>query len=82
MTERMERAIYRALAGLCFGSVGGGVAGAFVFWFTARLRENPEEPAWLFVNTLFGLVIGALCGSIFGLIIAVVAMRGVPSKLP
>ena len=40
-----------------------GSIGTFVMWLISPgLRENPEEPAWVFVGTMFGLVFGIVSG--------------------
>jgi NhaP-type Na+/H+ or K+/H+ antiporter len=59
--------IHRAAIGVAVGSVCGAIIGAVSFWLTAWLRENPEEPAWIFANTIFGIAYGVLGGSILGL---------------
>jgi hypothetical protein len=73
MGRQIKDVVYRGHLGLALGSVCGGIVGAATFWFTAWLRENPEEPAWIFANTIFGLAFGVFGGSILGLVVGLCA---------
>lgn len=75
MGRQTKTLIHGGVLGVVFGSVCGAIIGAVSFWFTAWLRENPEEPAWIFANTIFGLAYGVLGGSILGLCVGLLAAR-------
>jgi Mg/Co/Ni transporter MgtE len=80
MGRQIKALIHRGLIGLALGSVCGAIIGAVSFWFTAWLRENPDEPAWIFANTIFGLAFGVLGGSILGLFFGLFTARRVGLK--
>jgi hypothetical protein len=80
--SRIRISLYRGLIGLAIGSVGGGVLGGSVMWLISRLRENPEEPAWIFAGTMVGLMFGIVGGSLLGVIIGLFAVRNVGSHVP
>jgi hypothetical protein len=61
--------VYRGLIGLAIGCVSGGILGASVMRFISGLRENPEEPAWIFAGTMIGSIFGIAGGSLLGFII-------------
>ena len=67
--------LYRGAIGLIIGGLGGSVVGLFGGWLVSWLRENPEEPAWIFVGTLFGLVVGLVGGSALGLVVGLFSDR-------
>ncbi len=66
---KVRTSLYHGLIGLAIGSVCGGIIGAAVLGFTSWLRENPEEPAWIFAGTMIGLVFGIIGGLVLGFII-------------
>ena len=81
MGRQTKNLMYGGVFGLVVGSFCGAIIGAVSFWFTAWLRENPDEPAWIFANTIFGLGYGILAGSIFGLCVGLIAVRRFGLKL-
>ncbi|MDQ3820642.1 MAG: hypothetical protein M3362_23575 [Acidobacteriota bacterium] len=66
---KVRTSLYHGLIGLAIGSVCGGIIGAAVLGFTSWLRENPEEPAWIFAGTMIGLMFGIIGGLGLGFII-------------
>jgi hypothetical protein len=65
--------------GLAIGGVGGGIIGASFMRLVSWLRENPEEPAWIFAGTVVGLMFGTVGGSLLGLIIGLFSAHNVDS---
>ena len=61
------------LIGLAIGCVSGGFLGASVMWSISQLRENPEEPAWIFAGTMVGLIFGMVAGSLLGFILGILS---------
>ncbi|MGI8996976.1 MAG: hypothetical protein ACR2GW_09955 [Pyrinomonadaceae bacterium] len=73
--SKIRISLNRGLIGLAIGGVCGGVIGAAVLWFISWLRENPEEPAWIFAGTMIGLMFGVFCGSALGFIIGLFSVQ-------
>jgi hypothetical protein len=71
----MNGSFYRGVIGLAIGGLAGSVFGCAVMWFISWLRENPEEPAWIFAGTVFGVMVGLLCGSILGFLLGFFTVR-------
>jgi len=71
----MRLSLYRGVLGLVIGGLAGSVIGASVMWFISWLRENPEEPAWIFAGTVVGLMLGLLTGSIVGFLLGLFTVR-------
>jgi hypothetical protein len=67
---------------MAIGCVSGGILGASVMWFISWLRENPEEPAWIFAGTMVGLMLGIVGGSLFGFIIGLFSPLNVGCREP
>ena len=77
--SKFRVSIYRGLVGLVIGGVCGGVIGAAALGFTSWLRENPEEPAWVFAGAAVGLTLGITCGAALGLTIGLFPVRRIAS---
>ncbi len=82
LLSNIRISLYRGLVGLVIGSIGGGIVGAVVMWLISRQRENPEEPAWIFAGTVFGLAFGVFAGSVAGFIAGLVSFRSSVSGEP
>ncbi|MDQ3668182.1 MAG: hypothetical protein M3410_16740 [Acidobacteriota bacterium] len=80
--SKIRISLYRGLIGLAIGCVSGGILGASVMWFISWLRENPDEPAWIFAGTMVGLMFGIVGGSLLGLIIGLFSAHNVGSRAP
>jgi hypothetical protein len=78
----MNGSFYRGVIGLAVGGPSGAVIGAAVMSFISWLRENPEEPAWIFVGTFVGLMLGLLGGSILGFLLGFFTIRVHNSERP
>ena len=77
---RIRISFYRGLIGIAIGCVSGGILGASVMWFISRLRESPEEPAWIFAGTMVGLGFGIVGGSLLGFVIGLLSARRLTSS--
>jgi hypothetical protein len=67
--------LYRSVVGLIIGGLCGGVVGLSGGWLVSWLRENPQEPAWIFAGTVFGLFTGLVGGSALGLVVGLLSDR-------
>jgi len=65
--------LFHGLIGLAIGCVSGGFLGASVMRSISQVRENPEEPAWIFAGTMVGLIFGMVGGSLLGFIFGVLS---------
>ena len=77
---RIRMSFYRGLIGIGIGCVSGGISGASVMWVFSWLRENSEEPAWIFAGTMVGLMLGIVGGSMLGFIIGLLSAHNVGSR--
>ncbi len=80
--SKIRISLYRGLVGLAIGCVSGGILGASVMWSISWLRENPEEPSWLFAGTVVGLMFGIVGGSVLGFIIGLISAHSFASREP
>jgi len=78
--SKPSMSLYRGLIGLAIGCVSGGILGASVVWFISWLRENSEEPAWIFAGTVVGLIFGIVGGSLLGFIIGLFSTHNLALK--
>jgi hypothetical protein len=72
----MNGSFYRGVIGLAVGGLSGSVIGAGAMWLIPSLRENPEEPAWIFAGTVVGLMLGLVVGSMVGFLVGFFTVRG------
>ena len=80
--SKIRISLYRGLIGMAIGCVSGGILGASVMWFISWLRENPEEPAWIFAATMVGLMFGIIGGAMIGFIVGLFSAHNVGSHEP
>ena len=80
--SKIRMSVYRGLLGMAIGCVSGGILGASGMWLISWLRENPEEPAWIFAGTMVGLMFGIVSGSLLGFIIGLFSAPHVGSCEP
>ena len=64
------------------GCASGGILGASVMRFISGLRENPEEPAWIFAGAMVGLMCGIIGGSLIGFIAGLFSAHNVGPPEP
>jgi hypothetical protein len=74
-TSLSDRVVFVSFTTL-LGCVCGGLGGSIIFGFQAWLKEDPDEPAWIFAGTILGLWTGIFCGVIGGLIIGLIVQMG------
>ena len=80
--SKIRISLYRGLISMAIGCVSGGILGASVMWFISGLRENPEEPAWIFAGTIAGLIFGIVGGALIGFIVGLFSAYNVHSPEP